>query len=222
MSPLARRLLLGFGLLGLVASGASAYVHYHLLKNPGYTSFCDINATVSCTQAYLSRYGSIGGVPVALGGLVFFLFVVLLVWGAGGTSRIADSAPAYVFAASTFALAVALYLAYASFFILKAVCPLCVATYIAVIGIFMTSGGASSVPMTSLPRRASRDLRVLVSTPLALVVALLFLGGAVSAVAAPPRRHRSRTSSAASSSGGTRCSRGSRCRTRSRAPRCWS
>src|SRR5437762_846080 len=187
MSALARKLLLGFGLLGLVASGASTYVQYNLLRNPSYTSFCDINATVSCGQAYLSRYGSIAGVPVAIGGLAFFLLVLIFVWGSGGRSRIADSAPAYIFAASTLALAVALYLAYASLFILKVVCPLCVATYIAVIGIFVISGGASSLPMTSLPKRASRDLRVLVTTPVAFVIALLFLGGATSAVALFPR-----------------------------------
>lgn len=186
MSPLTRKLLLGFGLLGLLASSASAYVHYNLLRNPAYSSFCDISATVSCTQAYLSRYGSFAGVPVAILGLVFFLFVLMLVWGGGEKSRISDSAPAYVFAASTLALAVALYLAYASLFVLKAVCPLCVATYLAVIGIFVVSGGASSLPMTSLPRRASRDLRVLVTTPLAIVVALLFIGGAASAVALFP------------------------------------
>jgi uncharacterized membrane protein/predicted DsbA family dithiol-disulfide isomerase len=187
MSALARKLLLGFGLLGLVASGASTYVHYNLLKNPAYTSFCDINATVSCGQAYLSRYGSIAGVPVAIGGLAFFLLVLMLVWGSAGRSRIADSAPAYIFAASTVALAVVLYLAYASFFILKAVCPLRVATYVAVVGIFVISGGASSLPMTSLPKRASRDLRVLVTTPVALIIALVFLGGATSAVALFPR-----------------------------------
>jgi uncharacterized membrane protein/protein-disulfide isomerase len=187
MSALARKLLIGFGLLGLVASGSSTYVHYNLLKNPGYTSFCDINATVSCGQAYLSRYGSIAGVPVAIGGLAFFLFVLVLVWGSSGKSRIADSAAAYIFAMSTLALAVVLYLAYASFFILKAVCPLCVATYVAVVGIFVISGGASSLPMTSLPKRASRDLRLLVTTPVAFIIALLFLGGATSAVALFPR-----------------------------------
>ena len=187
MSALARRLLIGFGLLGLVASGTSTYVHYNLLKNPGYTSFCDINATVSCGQAYLSRYGSIAGVPVAIGGLAFFLLVLMLVWGSSGKSRIADSASAYIFAISTLALAVVLYLAYASFVVLKAVCPLCVATYIAVVGIFVISGGASSLPMTSLPKRASRDLRVLLTTPVAFIIALLFLGGATSAVALFPR-----------------------------------
>jgi len=187
MSSLARKLLIAFALLGLVASSAATWVHYHLIKNPDFSSFCDINATISCKQAYLSRYGSVGGVPVAVGGLVFFVLVLLLVWGSTGKSRIADSAPAYIFAASTLALAVVLYLAYASFFVLKEVCPLCVTTYAAVIGIFVISGGASSVPMSSLPRRSLRDAAVLMSSPIALVVALLFVGGAASTVELFPR-----------------------------------
>jgi protein-disulfide isomerase len=79
-----------------------------------------------------------------------------------------------------------LYLAYASFFILKEVCPLCVTTYVAVIGVFIVSGGASSVPISSLPKRALTDMRALVATPLALVIALLFVGGTAFAVAAFP------------------------------------
>jgi uncharacterized membrane protein len=186
MSALARKLLVAFGVLGLVASGAATWVHYHLIVNPDYASFCDINATVSCKQAYLSRYGSVAGVPVAVGGLVFFALVLLLAWGSRGRSRIADSAPAYIFSLSTLALAVVLYLAYASFFVLKEVCPLCVATYVAVAGVFIISGGASSVPLSSLPRRVVRDLGALVATPVALVIALLFVAGAASAVALFP------------------------------------
>ncbi len=178
MTPLARKLLVAFSLLGLAASTAATYVHYNLIQNPDYSSFCDISATVTCKAAYLSRYGSVAGVPVAVGGVLFFTWVLLMVWGARGKSAIADSAPAYVFTGSTLALAVVLYLAYASFFILKEVCPLCVATYVAVIGVFVISGGASSVPMSTLPSRILRDMRVLVVTPLALVVALLFIAGA--------------------------------------------
>jgi uncharacterized membrane protein len=178
MTPLARKLLVAFSLLGLGASSAATYVHYNLIENPDYSSFCDINATVTCKAAYLSRYGSVGGVPVAVGGLLFFTWVLLMLWGARGKSSIKDSAPAYIFAGSTLALAVVLYLAYASFFILKEVCPLCVATYVAVIGVFVISGGVSSVPMSTLPSRFLRDMRVLVATPLALVVALLFVAGA--------------------------------------------
>jgi uncharacterized membrane protein/protein-disulfide isomerase len=187
MTPLARKLLVVFALLGLGASSAAAYVHYNLIRNPDYSSFCDINATVSCKAAYLSQYGSFGGVPVAVGGIIFFGWVLLMLWGAAGKSRIKDSAPAYIFAGSTLALAVVLYLAYASFFVLKEVCPLCVATYVAVIGIFIVSGGASSVPMSSLPRRALADVRVLIATPLALIIALLFVAGTAMGVTIFPR-----------------------------------
>src|SRR5215211_5071243 len=158
MSALSRKLLLAFALLGLAASVAATYVHYNLIKNPDYSSFCDINSTVSCKAAYLSRYGSVAGVPVAVGGILFFTWVLLLIWGSRGKSRIKDSAPGYVFIGSTLALAVVLYLAYASFFVLKEVCPLCVATYVAVIGIFVVSGGARSVPVSKLPGRALADL----------------------------------------------------------------
>jgi uncharacterized membrane protein/predicted DsbA family dithiol-disulfide isomerase len=173
MSLTGRRLLIAFALLGLLASSAATYVHYNLLKNPDYSSFCDINATVSCKAAYLSRYGSFAGVPVAVGGILFFIWVLLLIWGSRGKSRIQDSAPTYIFAGSTLALAGVLYLAYASFFILKEVCPLCVVTYLAVIGVFVISGGASSVPMSTLPARAMRDLRVLVTTDVRPVAAPL-------------------------------------------------
>ena len=187
MPAFSRKLLLAIAALGLAASVAATWVHYHLLVNPDYTSFCDINATVSCKQAYLSRYGSVGGVPVAVGGLVFFTLVLLLAWAGHKGNRMADSAPAYIFALSTLGLAVVLYLGYASFVILKEVCPLCVTTYVAVIGVFVVSGGASTIPMSRLPGRALRDIRVLVATPLALAIALLFLAGAGSALAYFPR-----------------------------------
>src|SRR3954447_701276 len=174
-SSLSRKLLMAFALLGIAASIAAAYVHSNLLRNPDYASFCDINATISCKSAYLSRYGSIGGVPVAVGGVVFFAWVLLMLWGARGRSAIKDTAPAYIFAASTFALGAVLYLAYASFFILKEVCPLCVATYLAVIGVFVVSGSAGSASLASLPRQVLRDLRTLVSTPAPLIATLVFI-----------------------------------------------
>jgi uncharacterized membrane protein len=187
MSPLSRRLLIAFAGLGLAASSVATYVHYNLIRNPDYSSFCDINATVSCKAAYLSRYGSIAGIPVAVGGVVFFAWVLLMLWGSRGRSATKESAPAYIFAGSTVALAVVLYLAYASFFVLKEVCPLCVATYIAVIGVFVISGGTASLPLSSLPGRLGRDVRVMVTTPSSLIVALLFIAGALWVVTSFPR-----------------------------------
>ena len=173
--------LILFALLGLGASLTSTYVHYNLLVDRSFSSFCDVNATVSCTQAYLSPYGTFMGVPVALAGVFFFAIVLALAALSGRkTPQAGESAPAYIFALSTIGLAFALYLGYASFFILHAVCILCVTTYVAVIAIFIISGGATSVPMTSLPARAGRDLKTLVASPAALIVAALLAVGAIS------------------------------------------
>ena len=71
--------------------------------------------------------------------------------------------------------------------ILKEVCPLCVATYVAVIGVFVISGGAKGVPMAKLPGRALADMGVLFATPVALAIAILFIAGASWGMSAFPR-----------------------------------
>ncbi len=78
MSPLTRRLVWVLAFIGLGASLASLYVHYQLLVQPGYASFCDINETFNCQHAYLSRYGTVLGVPVALFGVIWFVFVLIV------------------------------------------------------------------------------------------------------------------------------------------------
>jgi uncharacterized membrane protein len=198
MSPLLRRFVWVLALCGLAAALTSLYVHYRLLVQPDYTSFCDINATVSCQQAYLSRYGSVLGVPVALFGVIWFAFVlVLALLGATGPASVRESTPAYLFATTTVGLAVTLYMAYAAFFVLKAVCVLCLTMYAAVIGLFIVSGLSSSMPpMTTLPRRFFGDLRALVARPALLSVVIVFLAGAVSAVAFFPDEASLRTRAA--------------------------
>src|SRR6186997_165328 len=114
-----------FATLGLVASASSTWVHYQLLHNPAYSSFCDVNATVSCTEAYTSRFGSFNGVPVALFGVLFFALVLGLIAVCSRSESASPNLPGYVFALSTAGLAVVLYLAYASFVVLHAVCLLC-------------------------------------------------------------------------------------------------
>ena len=198
MSPLSRRLVWVLALCGLAASATSLYVHYQMLAQPGYVSFCDINQTVSCQQAYLSRYGSAWGVPVALYGMIWFVFVLVLAFvGAAGPESVRESMPAYLFATATVGLAVTLYMAYAAFFVLKAVCVLCLATYAAVIGLFIVSGLSKSMPpMTTLPRRVFGDLRALIARPALLSVVIVFLAGAVSAIAFFPDEAALRTRAA--------------------------
>jgi uncharacterized membrane protein/protein-disulfide isomerase len=190
MPAKSRTLLLAFALLGLGASTVSSYVHYQLLTNPSYTSFCDVNASVSCTQAYLSQYGSFMGVPVAIAGVIFFAIAAVLAGVAGSPrSKARENAAGYIFLLSTVGLAFALYLAYASYIQLGIFCILCAITYVSVIGLFIVSGGATNFPMTTIPSRAARDLRTMTSTPAALVLLLVLgAGGAVLIAAFPSER----------------------------------
>jgi uncharacterized membrane protein/protein-disulfide isomerase len=188
MTPSKRKLILAFAVLGLISSTLSTYVHYKLVTDVTYTSFCDVNDTMNCAQAYMSKYGSLWGIPVALGGLVFFALILAIAGvAARPQSPARETAPAYIFALSTIGLAFVLYLGWASYVVLKTFCILCALTYVAVIAIFIISGGATSFPMTALPGRAKRDVRTLVTSPFALLLTALLAIGAVSVTTAFPR-----------------------------------
>ena len=172
--------LLGLALVGLVAAASSTYVHLQMITDPAYTSFCDINATVSCTQVYQSRYGTVYGVPVAFGGVVWFIGVLLL----SVASRFASSATTlriggYLLVWSTVGLSVAMYMAYASFFVLQTICVLCLIVYASVIGIFLLSGNIEAAQMRQLPLGVVIDVGLLVRRPLGLGVFVLFVIGMI-------------------------------------------
>jgi uncharacterized membrane protein/predicted DsbA family dithiol-disulfide isomerase len=188
MSKRAASLILAFAVVGLGASVAAAYVHYQVLYDPLYTSFCDISARVSCTDVYQSRFGTFAGIPVSILGAIWFVTAGLLaVAGMTAGPQVRESIPGYLFAISTLALAVVLYLLYASIAILGALCPMCLLTDAAIIGIFIVSGSAASLPMTTLPQRIGQDLRALAKSPTALATAVLFVVAAASALAFFPR-----------------------------------
>jgi uncharacterized membrane protein len=198
MTSRARWLILSFALLGLAFASSSSWVHYRLMTDPGYISPCDINSTFSCTQAYLSRYGAVFGVPVALGGVAWFALVALIAaFAQPDRAGAPSSGPAgsYVFGLATMGLAVVLYLGYASWVVLKTFCLLCIGTYASVIAIFVVSGVTASVALSRLPRRVVADMRAIVGKPVTLFIALLYIGAAGSGVALFPR---TMTASAAS------------------------
>jgi uncharacterized membrane protein len=175
MSSRAFSAALVFVLIGLGASITATWVHYQLAATPGYISFCDVNATFSCAQAYQSVYGRLFGVPVAVLGAVFF-FAVLLLMVLG---RHLEALAGYLFVASIAGLGVALYLAYATVFVLGTLCLVCLTTYAAVIGLFFVAGAAMPFPLSGLPSRLSRDLGRLSSSPAALAALLVVASTAV-------------------------------------------
>jgi len=186
MSSRTRALILAFAVVGFGLAAASSYVHYKLLTDPGYVSPCDVNTTFSCSQVYLSRFGSVAGVPVAIGGLIWFGLAGLLA-GFGRADGKPSVAAGYLLALSVIGVGVSLYLAYASFFVLRTGCLLCMGTYVCVASIFLLSLFSNGESVMRLPSRLLADLRSAVGRPAVALAAILFLAGTASLVAFFPR-----------------------------------
>ena len=183
MSRTLRRVIIALALVGFAAAAASAWVHYRIAHDPAYVSFCDVNATVSCRDVYQSRFGSVGGIPVAVFGAFWFGLVALLTVAAGRASaELARSVGGYLLVLSTVGLAAILFLAYESFFVLGTLCLLCVTAHVAVVGIFLAVSTIGGVPLASIPGRLLADAGQLVRTPAALGVAGGYLAVSVAAV----------------------------------------
>lgn len=176
----ARPLILLLAAVALGASLASLYVHYRLISDPTYSSFCDVSATVSCQQVFQSQYGSVFGVPVAAGGAIWSGLVLILALGmAPRGSELAARVAAYIFVLATIGLAAVFYYGYTSFIVLGLLCPLCTTMYVAVVGLFIVSAGSAG-PLSSLAGRLGSDLGALkrsaVGSALAAVWVVASLG----------------------------------------------
>ncbi len=184
MSTTVRRLLALLALVGLASAAGSLYVHFKLVSQPGYLSFCDVSSFISCTTVYQSRYAALAGVPVALLGALWYVAVLILLAGSRwGWVSLRENALGYVFVLATFGLGFILYMAYASLVLLQTVCLLCVVTYVCVAAIFIMSGLKTMYPMTTIPRRMVQDAKAALASPVALVLVLVFLVAATTAVA---------------------------------------
>lgn len=220
MKKYARSLIVLLAAVALVASVASLYVHYRLLTDPSYTSFCDVSETVSCEAVITSRFGYVFGIPVAAGGAIWSALVLILAAVGMRPSTLGTPAPVpagaarepgrkssaaaaatatkvdeadragrvagYIFILSTVGLAAVLYLGYASFFVLRQMCPLCLTMYVAVIGLFIVSGGAAS-DLSGLPGLLSEDIRAAVGSPMAATLSVVWIIAAIGLVAIFPR-----------------------------------
>ena len=101
-----------------------AFQHREALA--GGTSICNISALLNCDAVNTSRYAEIGGVPIALVGLAFYVAVAWLALSAFRGS--APRAAAMIMVLSVGAVGYDVFLAYASYKI-PALCLICAATW---------------------------------------------------------------------------------------------
>lgn len=183
-----RYALIGLALVGLATSIAALVVHYRLLTDPGYSSFCDVSATVSCQQVLQSEYATLAGVPIAAGGAIWSAAVLLLaLWGMRhASSELAGRVAGYIFVLATVGLAAVFYYGYASFFELGVACPLCMTMYASVAGIFLVSAAAAT-SLTSIPARLGEDLKGLTRSQSATTLVVAWIAASIVLVVFFPR-----------------------------------
>jgi uncharacterized membrane protein len=188
MKAHARTLIMVLAAVALAASIASLYVHYRTIQDPAYSSFCDVSETVSCQALYQSEYGSLFGVPVAAGGAIWAGLVLILAFRGmrQRNSELAGRVGAYIFLLATIGLAAVFYFAYASFFVLKQACPLCITVYASVVGIFIVSAAAAE-KLSAIPAWLGRDLGAITKSQSATTLAVAWLAAAVLLVVLFPR-----------------------------------
>jgi uncharacterized membrane protein len=188
MKAHARSLIIALAAVALAASLAALYVHYRTIQDPAYSSFCDVNETVSCQALYQSEYGSVAGVPVAAGGAIWAGLVLILAFGGmrQRQSELAGRVGGYIFVLATIGLAAVFYFAYASFFVLGQACPLCIAVYVSVAGIFVVSA-ATATSLAVIPQRLTRDITGVTRSQTATTLAVAWLAASILLVALFPR-----------------------------------
>lgn len=126
-------LLVWCGLLGFAASFILAYEKFELLENPLYVPACSINEAVDCGSVMRSPQAEVLGFPNAFLGIAGFpalgLFGALLFTG-GTLTR-----PIWITLRVGLTLAVVFvhWLAFQSLYRIGALCPFCIAMWLAVI-----------------------------------------------------------------------------------------
>jgi protein-disulfide isomerase len=137
---------------------------------------------------FQSEDGTVFGLPVAIGGAVWSGLVLLLsAWGMRQPrSETAARVAGYVFVLSVAGLAAVFYFAYASFFVLRQACPLCMTMYASVIGIFLISASAAG-KLSALPSRFGQDLASVGQSTTAATLAGIWVVASLALILTFPR-----------------------------------
>lgn len=120
--------------MGVIISGYSLASHYSLAS----TKFCSLSETINCDLVNKSSYAEIGGIPVALMGVIGYLF--LLVAAFMKKRHLRDvSLSLFLVVTSAFAFLFSLYLTGIEAFVLLAWCLLCLASQAVIFVILLAS-----------------------------------------------------------------------------------
>ncbi len=176
-------LLAAASVLGLVLAALSTWIHHQASSGGGYTSFCNVSATVNCDDVVTSRYGSLLGLPVSVWAIGFYLLVGVIARRAfGAASKERDQARADALALAVAGGVFSAYLALISLAVLQKICLLCMGLYVAS-ALALAAAVALGRPLSeSLSRIRSRWDRIrrrpaLLGSAAAAAVGFLLISG---------------------------------------------
>lgn len=118
------KLLIALSVLGI---GLAIYLYYNFLTKPLIES-CYLNSTINCDAVTKGPLSTFFGIPVSLIGLMGY--VVILVSSILKKKKL-------VLAMSTFGMLFCLSITYQEVFVLKVICPVCLACQIVMFFIFI-------------------------------------------------------------------------------------
>ena len=110
--------------VGAIASGLALRHHYHRDAS----SFCNINATFDCDVVNRSSYSEVAGIPVALVGLLAYLFML----GLALFQRKKAETPTLLLLFGMAGLVFSLYLTYVEGVVLRTWCILCLTSLLSI------------------------------------------------------------------------------------------
>ncbi|PIZ50703.1 hypothetical protein COY27_06335 [Candidatus Woesearchaeota archaeon CG_4_10_14_0_2_um_filter_33_13] len=125
-------------ILGIMVSGYLTFIHYSVVNSP-----CDFSKTFQCTLVSQSKYAEFFGIPVALIGLAGYAILGLIsgitLWITKNNLNFKVAFLRYmfryktIFYTSLIATGISLYLTYAEFFLINALCIFCLISQLIVI-----------------------------------------------------------------------------------------
>lgn len=92
-----------------------------------------------CETVNSSPYSTIAGIPIAIFGLLGYLAIGLAAFASTREGRLGEQAPLAVFGMALVGVLYSLYLTYLELFVIRAVCPWCVASAVVMAAIWIVS-----------------------------------------------------------------------------------
>ena len=132
-----RRLALFQVVLSIAGIGVAAVLTSFHFSPTTTAALC--TAAGGCETVNSSPYSTIAGVPIALFGMLGYLAIGVSALASTRQDWLGEQAPLAVFGLSLIGVLYSAYLTYLEIFVIRAICPWCVASALLMIAIWVTS-----------------------------------------------------------------------------------